>query len=116
MLATMFALFVPPAHAVSLVLVIGDSCVVSRVDSILIHVGFKGNAGCHREPLRARFASARALPLSDFVLCVTEDKIAQWKCWRRRDPDILHLMTGDHDTPVTAVDGGAGWGGWVGCY
>ena len=47
MLATMFALFVPPAHAVSLVLVIGDSCVVSRVDSILIHVGFKGNAGCH---------------------------------------------------------------------
>ena len=42
MLATMFALFVPPAHAVSLVLVIGDSCVVSRVDSILIHVGFKG--------------------------------------------------------------------------
>ena len=69
-----------------------------------------------REPLRARFASARALPLSDFVFYITENKIAQWKCSRRRDPDILHLMAGDLDTPVTAVDGGAGWGGWVGCY
>ena len=68
-----------------------------------------------REPLRARFASARGLPLSNFVLYITENKIAQWKCSRRRDPDILHLMAGDLDTPVTAVDalaldGVVGWG------
>ena len=67
-----------------------------------------------REPLRARFASARALSLSNFVLYITENKIAQWKSSRRRDPDILHLMAGDHDTLVTAVDDGAGYGvvGW----
>ena len=47
-----------------------------------------------REPQHVSFASARALPRSDFVLCGVKHKIAPWKCSRRREPDLLYFMAG----------------------